>query len=74
MTEAAPVNLIDLGDADGNRCVVRVTGRYQPGVLTGHDILQADVLVSASLAGGFAGQDGCISASRRPGRRRRIRQ
>ncbi len=49
MTEPAPVNLIDLGDADGNRCVVRVTGRYQPGVLTGHDILRADVLVSASF-------------------------
>ncbi|MER8096017.1 DUF5959 family protein [Streptomyces goshikiensis] len=49
MTEPDPVNLIDLGDADGNRCVVRVTGRYQPGVLTGHDILQADVLVSASF-------------------------
>ncbi|CAM5287547.1 hypothetical protein SBADM41S_08070 [Streptomyces badius] len=41
--------MIDLGDADGNRCVVRVAGRYQPGVLTGHDILQADVLVSASF-------------------------
>ncbi|MGW0667007.1 DUF5959 family protein [Streptomyces sp. NPDC002746] len=49
MTEPAPVNLIDLGDAHGNRCVVRVTGRYQPGVLTGHDILRADVLVSASF-------------------------
>ncbi|WP_079403454.1 DUF5959 family protein [Streptomyces sp. 3211] len=43
------MNLIDLEDAEGNRCVVRVTGRYQPGVLTGHDILQADVLVSASF-------------------------
>ncbi|MGW8984749.1 DUF5959 family protein [Streptomyces parvus] len=43
------MNLIDVGDADGNRCVIRVTGRYQPGVLTGHDILQADVLVSASF-------------------------
>ncbi|MFB6576443.1 MULTISPECIES: DUF5959 family protein [unclassified Streptomyces] len=49
MTEPAPVNLIDLGDADGNRCVVRVTGRYQPGVLTGHDVLRADLLVSASF-------------------------
>ncbi|MER5761233.1 DUF5959 family protein [Streptomyces sp. NPDC002082] len=49
MTEPAPVNLIDLGDAEGNRCVVRVTGRYQPGILTGHDILRADVLVSASF-------------------------
>ncbi|MFJ6934798.1 DUF5959 family protein [Streptomyces sp. NPDC101132] len=43
------MHLIDLADAAGNRCVVRVTGRYQPGVLTGHDILQADVLVSASF-------------------------
>ncbi|MFF4098611.1 DUF5959 family protein [Streptomyces sp. NPDC001903] len=49
VTESAPVNLIDLGDADGNRCVVRVTGRYQPGILTGHDILRADVLVTASF-------------------------
>lgn len=49
MTEPSPVNLIDLSDADGNRCIVRVTGRYQPGVPTGHDILQADVLVSASF-------------------------
>ncbi|MFD9540802.1 DUF5959 family protein [Streptomyces sp. NPDC060022] len=43
------MNLIDLEDAGGNRCVVRVSGRSQPGVLTGHDILQADVLVSASF-------------------------
>ncbi|MEV7403581.1 DUF5959 family protein [Streptomyces sp. NPDC091267] len=49
VTEPAPVDLINLGDAEGNLCVVRVTGRYQPGVLTGHDILQADVLVSASF-------------------------
>ncbi|MCX4804062.1 DUF5959 family protein [Streptomyces sp. NPDC058682] len=49
MTEPAPVNLIDVGDADGNRCVVRVTGRYQPGVLTGHDVLRADLVVSASF-------------------------
>ncbi|MFD4133563.1 DUF5959 family protein [Streptomyces goshikiensis] len=49
MTEPAAVNLIDLEDVDGDRCVVRVTGRYQPGVLTGHDTLQADVLVSASF-------------------------
>ncbi|MET7790071.1 DUF5959 family protein [Streptomyces sp900116325] len=43
------MNLIDMGDVDGNRCVVRVTGRAQPGVLTGHDVLHADVLVSASF-------------------------
>ncbi|MCQ9129819.1 DUF5959 family protein [Streptomyces hilarionis] len=49
MTPPAPADLINLEDTDGNRCVVRVTGRSQPGVLTGHDILSADVLVSASL-------------------------
>ncbi|MFB7051515.1 DUF5959 family protein [Streptomyces vinaceus] len=49
VTEPAPVTLMDLGDADGNRCVIRVTGRYQPGILTGHDILRADVLVAASF-------------------------
>ncbi|MET8676066.1 DUF5959 family protein [Streptomyces sp. NPDC004647] len=49
MTEPAPADLIHLEDTDGNRCIVRVTGRFQPGVLTGHDILRADVLVSASF-------------------------
>lgn len=49
MTGPAPVDLIHLEDADGNRCIVRVTGRFQPGILTGHDILRADVLVSASF-------------------------
>ncbi|MFJ9865899.1 DUF5959 family protein [Streptomyces sp. NPDC101165] len=49
MTEPAPADLIHLEDADGNRCIVRVTGRFQPGILTGHDILRADVLVSASF-------------------------
>ncbi|MFC4606635.1 DUF5959 family protein [Streptomyces maoxianensis] len=44
-----PADLIHLEDSDGNRCIVRVTGRFQPGVLTGHDILCADVLVSASF-------------------------
>ncbi|THA44557.1 hypothetical protein E6R62_36640 [Streptomyces sp. A1136] len=46
------MDLIHLADPDGNRCIVRVTGRSQPGVLTGHDILQADVLVSASFVDG----------------------
>ncbi|MFI6063151.1 DUF5959 family protein [Streptomyces sp. NPDC051286] len=49
MTEPVPVDLIHLADADGNRCIVRVTGRFQPGILTGHDILRADVFVSASF-------------------------
>lgn len=49
MTEPAPVDLINLADPDGDRCIVRVTGRFQPGVLTGHDTLRADVIVSASF-------------------------
>ncbi|MFJ3762785.1 DUF5959 family protein [Streptomyces sp. NPDC090080] len=49
MTGSVPADLIHLEDADGNRCIVRVTGRFQPGILTGHDILRADVLVSASF-------------------------
>ncbi|PZT76075.1 MULTISPECIES: DUF5959 family protein [unclassified Streptomyces] len=49
MMAPAPVDLIHLADPDGDRCVVRVAGRYQPGVLTGHDILRAEVLVSTSF-------------------------
>ncbi|MDI2127651.1 DUF5959 family protein [Yinghuangia seranimata] len=49
MTEPAPVDLVRLEDAEGNGCVVRVTGRVQPGVLTRHDVLRADVLVSADF-------------------------
>lgn len=48
-TEPAPVDLIHLEDTDGSRCIVRVTGRSRPGVLTGNDILRADVLVSADF-------------------------
>ena len=43
------MDLVHLSDDDGNSCVVRISGRFQPGVLTGHDILRADVLVSASF-------------------------
>ncbi|MEU5217424.1 DUF5959 family protein [Streptomyces sp. NPDC020807] len=49
MTEPAPLDLIHLADQEGNRCIVRVTGRSEPGVLAGQDVLQADVLVSASF-------------------------
>lgn len=48
MTEPPPLDLIHLTDAAGNSCIVRVTGRCEPGVPTGYDILRADVLVSAS--------------------------
>ncbi|MBR7828152.1 hypothetical protein KDK95_17680 [Actinospica sp. MGRD01-02] len=43
------IDLVDVADAAGTGCVVRVAGRFQPGVLTGHDILRTDVLVSASF-------------------------
>ncbi|MEU5011033.1 DUF5959 family protein [Streptomyces sp. NPDC021749] len=49
MGEPEPVELIHLADAGGDRCIVRVTGRHQPGVLTGHDTLRADVLVSTDF-------------------------
>ncbi|MFI9820019.1 DUF5959 family protein [Streptomyces sp. NPDC052013] len=49
MTEPAPIDLVHLADPEGNRCIVRVTGRSQPGVLTGHDILRSDVLACASF-------------------------
>ncbi|MCX5399184.1 DUF5959 family protein [Streptomyces sp. NBC_00102] len=50
MTQPAPVDLIHLPGPDGERCVVRVTGRSVPGALTGHDILCAEVLLSAGFA------------------------
>lgn len=49
MGEPEPVDLIHLEDTDGNRCVVRVTGRDLPGILTGHDNLRAEVLVSTAV-------------------------
>ncbi|MBQ1123987.1 DUF5959 family protein [Streptomyces smyrnaeus] len=49
MTESKALDLIHLEDMDGNRCLVRVTGRLRPGVLTSHDLLRADVLISASF-------------------------
>ncbi|WP_037854919.1 DUF5959 family protein [Streptomyces sp. NRRL F-2799] len=43
------MDLIHLEDADGDRCIVRVTGRLKLGVLTGHDVLRAGVLAHASF-------------------------
>ncbi|MEW2315012.1 DUF5959 family protein [Streptomyces bauhiniae] len=43
------MDLIRLEDADGDRCIVRVTGRLKLGVLTGHDVLRAGVLAHASF-------------------------
>ncbi len=47
MTEPGAVDLIHLEDVDGDCCIVRVIGRYKPGVLTGHDVLRAQVLAHA---------------------------
>ncbi|WP_041540414.1 DUF5959 family protein [Catenulispora acidiphila] len=44
---AGSIDLIDLAGTAGERCVVRVTGRFEPGVLTGHDILRATLIVSS---------------------------
>ncbi|MGW8569837.1 DUF5959 family protein [Streptomyces niveus] len=49
MTEPDGVDLIHLEDADGDSCIVRVTGRFQPEVLSGHDVLRAAVLAHASF-------------------------
>ncbi|WP_436991038.1 DUF5959 family protein [Streptomyces sp. enrichment culture] len=49
MTEPGPMDLVHLADPDGTRFVVRVVGRFEPGVLTGHDILRVDVLASTSF-------------------------
>ncbi|MFE7569893.1 DUF5959 family protein [Streptomyces sp. NPDC057539] len=49
MTEPDAVDLIHLKDVDGDHCIVRVTGRFQPGGLTGHDVLRAEVLAHASF-------------------------
>ncbi len=49
MTDPDAADLIHLEDADGDYCIVRVTGRFQPGVLTGHDILRAEVLAHTSF-------------------------
>ena len=47
---AGPVDLIDLAHGAETRCLVRVTGRFEPGVLTGHDTLRAAVIVSSNGA------------------------
>ncbi|MCF4139034.1 DUF5959 family protein [Streptomyces sp. Tue 6430] len=52
MTGQEAVDLIRLADDEGNSVVVRVTGRYMPGVLTGHDTLTANVLVTTGFVSG----------------------
>ncbi|WP_449064229.1 DUF5959 family protein [Planomonospora algeriensis] len=50
MGESA-LEFIRLGDEE-NRLVVKVLGRHQPGVLSGHDYLDAELVVTTGFAGG----------------------
>ena len=46
----ADVDLIHLADrpgTSGHRVVVRVRGRWQPGILFGHDFLECDIVIAA---------------------------
>ncbi|MFH9861933.1 DUF5959 family protein [Streptomyces sp. NPDC017202] len=52
MSGQGAVDLIHLADDEGNSVVVQVTGRYMPGVLTGHDTLIANVLVTTGFVSG----------------------
>ncbi|MFE1264625.1 DUF5959 family protein [Streptomyces albogriseolus] len=40
------LNLIHLSDDSGRSVSVRVLGRAQPGILTGHDVLDAEIVVT----------------------------
>lgn len=51
------INLIHLADApgtSGHSVSVRVLGRFQPGILTGHDFLDCEIaIVAESLSATF---------------------
>ncbi|MFD5137968.1 DUF5959 family protein [Streptomyces sp. NPDC058378] len=52
------INLIHLADrpgTSGQSVSVRILGRYQPGILTGHDFLDCEIVINAeSVNGNFA--------------------
>ncbi|MFC8230841.1 DUF5959 family protein [Streptomyces sp. NPDC057287] len=52
------INLIHLADrpgTNGQSISVRILGRYQPGILTGHDFLDCEIVIKAeSVTGSFA--------------------
>lgn len=52
------VNLIHLADrpgTSGHSVSVRILGRYQPGILTGHDFLDCDIVIKAEpVSGNFS--------------------
>ncbi|MFZ4184893.1 DUF5959 family protein [Streptomyces sp. R02] len=41
------LNLLHLADSSGRSVSVRILGRAQPGILTGHDFLDAEIVVAA---------------------------
>jgi hypothetical protein len=51
MPEAGPVELIRFAD-DENSVIIRVLGRFSPGVLTFHDHLRAEIVVKSGFACG----------------------
>ncbi|MDX3215105.1 DUF5959 family protein [Streptomyces sp. ME02-6991-2B] len=52
MTGQGAIDLIRLADDEGNSVAVQVTGRDMPGVLTRHDTLIANVLVTTGFVSG----------------------
>lgn len=51
MPEPSPVELIRFADEE-NTVIVRVLGRFSPGVLTFHDHLRAEIVVNSGFARG----------------------
>ncbi|MER5715192.1 DUF5959 family protein [Streptomyces sp. NPDC002132] len=43
------IHLADRPDAGGNSVAVRVLGRCRPGILTGHDFLDCEIVIAAEL-------------------------
>ncbi len=41
------LNLLHLADSSGRSVSVRILGRARPGILTGHDFLDAEIVVAA---------------------------
>ncbi|MER7709730.1 DUF5959 family protein [Streptomyces werraensis] len=44
------LNLIHLADGRGRSISVRILGRAQPGILTGHDLLESEIVVTTGEA------------------------
>ncbi|MET8897539.1 DUF5959 family protein [Streptomyces albogriseolus] len=44
------LNLIHLADGSGRSVLVRILGRAQPGILTGHDFLESEIVVTTGEA------------------------